>query len=267
MPRLLKVAVGEMPGILHDIPANFACAAELSRAAAAAGAKVIILPEACLTGYAMREAADQALLPLEAAAFKPLTAVAADTGITICAGFVTAFEDGVNCCHAIIEPSGPVRFQRKAGRASSEPAFYRKVHDPRREMLEIDGIRLAVIICCEWGSPAVMDAAKAAGAQLLLHPSAGSIPAAEVLFSDPGPEKLAEVSRGMRKVVDGAAAGIGKHGLPKVGANPIGFDGQTYWPGNSYAINADGSVPMWLEGTHLVAAMHPRIATAEVSVG
>lgn len=49
----LRVAVGQAPVVVGDIAGNVAIAADLTRQAAARGARLLVLPEAFLTGYSV----------------------------------------------------------------------------------------------------------------------------------------------------------------------------------------------------------------------
>jgi hypothetical protein len=55
-----------------------------------------------------------------------------------------------------------------------------------------------------------------------------------------------------------------KRKTPRAAANPIGFDGETYWPGNSYAVGADGKVYLWVKGCAVPSQMRPSVNVADV---
>ena len=266
MTQTLRVAIGQTVSLLHNTESNMAQACRLAAEAAEQGAKLILLPEGCLTGNALSSPAMQATLPVDAAAFEPLRRVAAEGGITICAGFATPFGEKFNVVHAIVQPDGKIFFQRKATRASTEPTFLAPWPDATREVFEVDGVRVVMVICSEMSGKEVRAAVEAVNPQLILHCSAGSVPKDQVCENDPSPEILTEIEQGMRRVVDGTIKRVAEQGIPRMGANPIGFDGETYWPGNSFAIDATGIVRLWMMGTHVVARMAPSVEIVDMPI-
>lgn len=266
MSQSLRIAIGQTVSVLNNTESNMAQVCRLSAEAAAQGAKLILLPEGCLTGNALSSPSKQATLPVDPAAFEPLRRVAMDGGITICAGFATPYEDKFNVVHAIVQPDGNVLFQRKATRASTEPTFLAPWPDATREVFEVDGVRTVMVICSEMGGKDVRAAMEAVSPELILHCSAGCVPKDQVYETDPSPEILAEIEQGMRRVADGAARKVAEERIPRIGANPIGFDGETYWPGNSFAIDATGTIRLWMKGTHVVARMAPSVEVADMQI-
>jgi predicted amidohydrolase len=252
---------------LHGTAENRATACRLSREAARQGARLIVFPEGCLTGNALSGPDQQAVLPVEPGAFEDLSRVASACGITICAGFITSYGAGFNTAQAIIEPSGAVRFQRKAFRANTEPPFLRAWPDPAREVFEVEGVRVAIAICSEFGAPGVREALAQAAPDLVLHPSAGSMKPEQVWHDgEPLSPAMLAFDPDCRLVVTRAAEAVKRSGLPKMGTNPIGFDGETWWPGNSYAVDGGGRVVLWLKGRNKPVWMQSSVAVADMAL-
>jgi predicted amidohydrolase len=265
MTKMLVVAVGQMTGLLQNTDANITTACLLSTQAACLGARLIVLPEGCLTGNALSRPDQQATLPVEPDAFTQLRATAMAEDIVISAGFVTRCDEKFNVVQANILPDGQVLFQRKAARATTEPPFLVPWHDSTRVAFTVDGVRIVVVICSEMGSPAVHYAVTAAAPHLVLHTSAGRIKEGQhcECYQDGEGRRVWE---SMRRVVERGAKATAAHGIPRVGANPIGFDGETYWPGNSFGVDAHGVIRLWMPGTHLITEMRPSVAIAEFPV-
>lgn len=265
--KRLRFALGQMVCLLHDNAANIRTACDLSREAARQGARLIVLPEGCLTGNALTGPGQQAVLPVEPGAFADLARVATAGNIVICAGFIAAFGEKFNTVHAIVEPGGSVRFQRKAFRAKTEPPFIAAWPDPARVVFAVDGIRMTLAICSEFGAPGVREAMEAAPVDLVLHPSAGSMKPEQVWpeGTEATPARLA-FDADCHDIVTRAAAGIKSAGVPRMGSNPVGFDGETWWPGNSYAVDARGTVALWMKGENRPARMVSTVAVAEMDV-
>jgi len=264
MSRSLRLAIAQANALLGDTAANIAETARLARAAASQGARLIILPAGGLTGNALTGPARQATLPCEPAPFEPLAAVARERQITICAGFATPLGGAFNIVHAIVAPDG-IRFQHKAAKASTEPPFLTPWPDPERVVFTVDGARIALMICSEYAAKPCQEALARAEADLVLHPSAGRLRDDEVLQpgqpATPAARAFPDVAR---QVVERAAVRIREAGIPRAGANPIGFDGEVYWPGNSYAVDAAGRVVMWLKGENDPVRMSASLAVADM---
>ncbi len=268
--RTLRLALAEMAGSLGNVSANMAMACALATQAAREGAQLILFPEGCLTGNALENAADQAFLEADVHAFAPLSDIAINHRITICVGFVSPFDGGFNSGHAILEPDRGFHIQRKCFRAKTEPPFMCPWSNPERVVFEVGGIRLVVVICSEISAPNVKKAIAKAKPEVLLHPSAGSVSADSLLRGGEGvqaKEVAQEFEAACRRVVEQAARKSRATGMPKAGANPLGFDGKSWWPGNSYAVNAQGEVVLWLPGENRPERMgKPRLAVGNLPV-
>jgi predicted amidohydrolase len=242
MTQSLRVAVGQMTARLHDTQNNVTEACRLSAEAAAQGARLILLPEGCLTGNAILDPSRQATLPLEPPPFAAIQAVADESGITICPGFVAPEGELFNLVQAIIRPHEAILFQRKATRYGGEPEFLTAWPDATRQCFEVEGVRVAVVICSEWGAAPVEASLTKAAPQILLHSSAGKLQRHELVAEDAAEATIEAFHEEQRKVVEIAATDVAHRGIPKLAANPIGFDGEEWWPGNSYVIDGNGSI-------------------------
>lgn len=264
MSKPLRVAIGQTVSRLEDTAGNMAQACLLASDAAAQGARLLLLPEGCLTGNALTGPDKQASLPADAAPFAPLQTVADDHDITICAGFATPVDGKFNMVHAIVRPGQEMLFQHKAFRADGEPSFLVAWPDPGRADFEVDGVSCVIQICSESGGKEIKEAIARIGPQLLLHPSAGKMKTEQVLrggdFREDGfeDECRANLEKAMKRIRDERRSVLA--------ANPIGFDGETWWPGNSYAIDTAGDVVLWLKGENRPDHMKPSVAVGDLSV-
>ncbi|MBI2438608.1 MAG: carbon-nitrogen hydrolase family protein [Lentisphaerae bacterium] len=265
--KTLRVAIAQFNSRLGDLAGNMAEVARLSREAAQQGARLILFPEGCLTGNALKDARQQAVLPMEAQAFQPLRAIADERNITICAGFATPYNDKFNIVHAILQPGEKPLFQRKAWRAPTEPTFLDPWPDPERMSFVLDGVHLAVAICSEYGAPKVEAALAKVKPAVILQPSAGSLTEEQAWKDNTKPTAAATAfSQEWRAVVERAVEDIQRRRVAKLGANPIGFDGETWWPGNSFAIDATGKILIWLEGENRPSRMKAAVGVAELTI-
>lgn len=262
----MKIAIGQTIPRLQDTATNVAEACRLATQAASQGARLLLLPEGCLTGNALSSSDKQATLPTDAKALADLHSVSRAGDIVICAGFVTPFGTGYNIVHAVITPA-EIKFQHKAFRASTEPAFLIPWPDPTREGFTLDGVRIVITICSEFGTPDVMAAVERSAPQLILHPSAGRITHGGL--QEHAGENCAQRERladEHRRVVTAAADSVSKQGVARIAANPIGFDGEAWWPGNSYAIDATGRIVIEIPGENDPVRMHASLALGELLV-
>lgn len=263
----LRMALAQINARLGATADNMAEVARLSDEAGRQGARLVVFPEGCLTGNALKDPAKQAVLPCREEAFEPLAAVARARGITICAGFATPFEGKFNIVQCFVTPRAGVVFQRKSSRAPTEPTFLAPWPDPARSVVDVAGVRVVVMICSEYGHKPAIAAMAAARPQLVLHPSAGSMKEAEVLRDGAPPSEAAlAFDANCRTVVDRAAERVREEGVPRAGANPSGFDGETWWPGNSYAVDAGGRVALWLKGENRPARMGSSLGIVDMPV-
>lgn len=265
--KTLRVAVAQFTSRLGDTSGNMAEVARLSREAARQGARLILFPEGCLTGNAIEDTGEQAVLPLEAEAFLPLRQIADQQLITICAGFATPYKDKFNLVQAILQPGQNVLFQRKAWRAPSEPVFLEPWPDPQRVPLVVEDIRLAITICSEYGAPPIEEALAQVKPAVLLQPSAGRLLEEQVWKDGAKPSAAAAAfSKEYRAVLQRATQDARKRQVAKLVANPIGFDGATWWPGNSFVIDAAGKTLAWLEGENRPAQMKAAVGVADLTI-
>ncbi|NIY69400.1 carbon-nitrogen hydrolase family protein [Streptomyces malaysiensis] len=182
-PRL-RVALGQAPSTPGDLPANLDRAAALVGTAAAAGARVLALPELYACGYAPASiAADPDTWSLAApptggapapgTPLAALAAAAADAGVWVLLGAAVADPGGGQPCNAllVLDPGGRVR-----GR-------YAKSHLWREEratfapgtglvLIEDGGVRIGLGICYDAGFPELTRAYARAGAHAVLFASA-----------------------------------------------------------------------------------------------
>lgn len=49
-------------------------------------------------------------------------------------------------------------------------------------------------------------------------------------------------------LIDRTAEEVARREIPKISANPVGFDGEIFWPGNSFAIDGKGRLILWMPG-------------------
>jgi len=128
-------------------------------AAARAGSRVVLFPEASLTGYYFPYAIG--LEPAEAR----------DRGIWVIAGTIRRTSDRfLNLAH-VIDPSGAIVHEyAKVHMAGRDEQQYCRGGD-KLSLFEIDGVRCTLVICRDGRHPELYRIPAMAGAQILFHPS------------------------------------------------------------------------------------------------
>lgn len=142
-------------------------------AAAAAGSRVVLFPEANLTSYYFPYLVN---LDQEAvrAALAATCAAARRHGIWVIAGTIQATPDRfLNLAH-VIDPRGEIVHEyAKVNMAGRDEVTYCRGGD-KLSLFEIDGILCTLVICRDGRHPELYRIPAMAGAQILFHPSCSS---------------------------------------------------------------------------------------------
>ena len=172
MPTL-RVAACQIDPQLGDVEANLKRISEVVADAAAAGAVVAVLPEAAVTGYAFgsREEALPVARRAGAAASDMLAELALEHRLTVICGTLEAQGDEVFNAALMATPDG-------------RRYTYRKMHLPflgvdrfttpgpdAPSVVEIDGLRIGVLICYDLRFPEAARMCALDGADLIALPT------------------------------------------------------------------------------------------------
>ncbi|HWQ54739.1 MAG TPA: carbon-nitrogen hydrolase family protein [Bryobacteraceae bacterium] len=157
----------------RSLEENLAVTLRYIRAAKEAGSRVVLFPEASLTGYyfpyligldpkAVQEALDTT------------RRAAAEHGIWVIAGTIRKTSDRhLNLAH-VIAPDGTITHQyAKVHMAGRDERTYCRGGDAL-SLFEIDGVMCTLVICRDGRHPELYRIPAMAGAQILFHPSCSS---------------------------------------------------------------------------------------------
>jgi predicted amidohydrolase len=176
----MKIALYQGPGRINNVEAAYALMAEKARAAAASGARILVLPEMYLSGYNIgREAAlAQAVGP---DALTPAQDIARAHHIALVFGYPERVGGQVANAAVMIGPDGKILLN------------YRKTHlfgDLDRQMFGsvgdgfalalFDGFQIGLLICYDIEFPEPARVLALAGADILLIPTAQMEPYTQV---------------------------------------------------------------------------------------
>jgi predicted amidohydrolase len=171
-PKALQVSCVQMHWA-RPLAFNLERTLHYTREAAEAGSRVVLFPEANLTGYYFPNVME---IPSQAvqAALDEVCAAAAENQIWTIAGSIQRTPDRfLNLAH-VINPNGTVVHEyakvHMAGR--DEKRFCRG--GDKLSLFEIDGVLCTLVICRDGRHPELYRIPAMAGAQILFHPSCSS---------------------------------------------------------------------------------------------
>jgi predicted amidohydrolase len=171
----LRVGIAQWtPGT--DPDGNLRTAETAIRELAGRGCRLVLLPELWLCGYrgaSLAADARAAAEPIDGPVQRRLAALAASTGIVLCPGTFPELDGGQLFNTAVVYgPSGDLLLRhRKVHLYATEPGAFRP--GDAITVGDVAGIgRVGLCICFDGDFPETARALRAAGADLVLHPSA-----------------------------------------------------------------------------------------------
>lgn len=170
-PGLLRVAAAQAESVPGDLAANVATAVALVEQGADQGARVVVLPELFLTGYAPEAWRPELCLTLEEPQLDPLRAVSRERGVVVLAGAGVRRSGGCTLSVVMVDPTGSVTAPYdKQHLFAAEREFF--IPGDHGATVVVDGWELGLGICYDGCFPEHAAAAAAAGATAYVCPSA-----------------------------------------------------------------------------------------------
>jgi len=161
---MMRCPVGDKQGNLERSRA-------LAARAAVRGAELLVLPEACLSGYTVRESMAHLAEPVPGPLTRAVAETAAEHGLSILAGLVEAGPDGARyLTQVLVSPQGLVGLHRKTHLGPMESNRFEKGN--RLSVVDLDGVRYGLQLCYEGHFPEMTQAQALAGADVVLIPHA-----------------------------------------------------------------------------------------------
>jgi 5-aminopentanamidase len=167
---ILTVAAAQAEAVAGDLAGNVRTAAGLVREAADRGARVVVLPEAYLTGYDL----DVFGGPLPSLVDLPLDGLreaARDTGTVVVASSALADEGVATLSSVVVHPDGAVDVPYDKQHLDGDEARYFTPGD-HGASIRVDGVELGLSICYDGCFPEHARAAAEDGAVAYLSSSA-----------------------------------------------------------------------------------------------
>jgi predicted amidohydrolase len=167
----MRLAVYQGPGASGDVPGNLAIIRRVAAHAAAEGASLVVFPELFTTGYNLGSRLRELAEPLPGPSLDAVGATAADAGLAILTGFCE--RDGARLFNSAV----------LVGRNGSMRAVHRKCHlygamegelftpGDALAVVELDRLRVGILICYDVEFPEAVRALALAGAELVAVPT------------------------------------------------------------------------------------------------
>ena len=170
--RSESVACAQLAPVFGDLEGNRARAAEAITAAAHDGARLVVLPELAVTGYAFTGASEARELgePADGPTVSSWRALADAHGIVVVGGFCELDEAGTpRNSAAVVCPGGEISVYRKTHLWDREPLIF-EAGDRLAPVVDTPAGRVAVAICYDAFFPEVMRELAARGAEIIAVP-------------------------------------------------------------------------------------------------
>lgn len=171
----MRLALWQTQGFPADIDANLAALDTQLRAAAAGGAQLLLCPELWLGGYQVPEAMAELAEASDGPAAQCIAALCRSHGVAVCYGYAERNPSGgkpYNSAQVIDAKGQRVTNYRKLHLFG---AMERELFSPGEQLeapVELNGWRVALLICFDVEFPEIVRSHALAGADLVLIPTA-----------------------------------------------------------------------------------------------
>jgi predicted amidohydrolase len=258
------LAVAQFNSAVGKTPQNLSAVARLCASAAEKGTQFVLFPEDALTGYpsGVGDAAKVAI-PTTGDELRQLNGLARKFKLTIAVGFIERHGDVFHSSQAVATPEGDLTILRKRAVDARDERIGLTPSHPENPDLTIRGVKAALCICMD-GTPGFFDAAGKRGARIILHPSGGACTVAARSADANAVEIESKERAGCAACLESARSIARRLNVVYCVANPVGFDGERGYPGNSFIISPAGEVLAAMEGTAIIEQMREGVVTATV---
>ncbi|MCL2656888.1 MAG: NAD+ synthase [Betaproteobacteria bacterium] len=223
----LKIAIAQVNCVVGDFATNCRLILEAARAAAAAGAKLMLTPELSLCGYPPEDLLLRPDFYRQAkAAFDTLKQELPDIAVVLGHPLETAGEKRYNATSVLLRGQvlATYRKQRLPNYEVFDEERYFEAGDETC-VFELDGVRVGLNICADVWESGAAEAARSAGAELLLAINASPYHMG----------KLQERHEVLRERVAGTR-------IPVVYCNLVGGQDELVFDGGSFALSRTGAL-------------------------
>jgi predicted amidohydrolase len=262
MSRTITLAVGQFSSQIGKLDENLSAALRLSAEAVQRGARFILFPEDCLTGYpSIPGSAKDVAVEVDDAIAKRLSEAARDLGLSIAAGIIERHNNRFHASHLIAFDNGTRHIIRKRSVDDRDARIGLVASDDVNDDFDIDGAKTAMAICMDGTDPFFDDAAKR-NVRIILHPSGGACAQSARRNDEDASVIDACEKENCRRCLAFAQERARDLNAVYCVANSVGFDGERGCPGNSWIISPAAEVLAYLPGTAIIEEMREGIAIA-----
>lgn len=174
----MRIALLQSAGTPGDVAANLLAVRRAARQAAAAGARLLICPEAFVTGYnigAQRLA--ELAEPVDGPSVGALREIASETGLAVLCGYCERAGDAVYNSAVLVDADARTLANYRKTHLFGE--LDRAAFSPGEDLVtaEVDGVKVGVLLCYDIEFPEPARRLALGGAQLIAVPTALMAPA------------------------------------------------------------------------------------------
>ena len=168
----MRIALLQSRGVLGDVDANLREMATRARQAATRGAEILVCPELYVTGYNVGKELRSLAQRADGPAFEQAAKIATDNSIALLYGYPERHGESLFNAARLINARGePVANYRKAHLYGAwETAQFQP--GSLLQVVELDGLRLGILICYDVEFPESSRVLAVQGAQVILVPTA-----------------------------------------------------------------------------------------------
>ncbi len=170
----MKIALLQSHPSSGDVAANLAALDAAATRAAVAGARLLVAPELCLTGYALdRDTTDRLAEPADGPSARALGAIARGRGLALLYGYAELDGGRVYNAAQLIDRHGRrLANHRKSHLFGDTDRSRFDAGASAATLAELDGVRVGILICYEVEFPETVRLLALAGAELVAVPTA-----------------------------------------------------------------------------------------------
>ena len=167
----MRLAVYQGPGASGDVPANLATVRRVTSRAAAAGVGLVVFPELFTTGYNLGSRLRELAEPLGGPSLDTIGAASADAGLAILTGFCERDGERLFNSAVLVGPDGSLQAVHR--KCHLYGAMEGELFTPGDALatVELDRLRIAILICYDVEFPEAVRAPALAGAELVAVPT------------------------------------------------------------------------------------------------
>lgn len=167
----MRLAVYQGPGATGDVPANLGIIRRIAARAAAGGARLVVFPELFVTGYNLGPRLRALAEPLGGPSAGALGAAAADAGIAILTGFCERDGERLRNSAVLIERDGNLLAVHPKCHLYGGMESELFTPGDALAVVEVDRLRIGILICYDIEFPEAVRALALAGAELVAVPT------------------------------------------------------------------------------------------------